>query len=152
MFICVFFETRRDVLLEMLYSMDTADTYTIIQFLCIIINFLDDAKSRIEDEKLLNAFLYYSILLSKHRERDIKYQSTKCLIELTYYMCTKHLALLHLSKIMNTGSQAEKIAVLTGVGQIQTENDEYLKQIINKGRSDNNYTVRYVAKRDYYEY
>lgn len=152
LFICVFFETRRDVLLEMLYSMDTADTYTIIQFLCIIINFLDDAKSRIEDEKLLNAFLYYSILLSKHRERDIKYQSTKCLIELTYYMCTKHLALLHLSKIMNTGSQAEKIAVLTGVGQIQTENDEYLKQIINKGRSDNNYTVRYVAKRDYYEY
>ena len=53
---------------------------------------------------------------------------------------------------MNTGSQAEKIAILTRLRQIQADDDAYVKQIVNKGRSDNNYLVRFVAERENHEY
>ena len=151
LFISIFIESRRDLLLETLYSIDSNDSYTVIQFLRIIADFLDDAKDKIDNEKLLTAFLYYSILMSKHKERDIKYHATKCLIELTCYKCAKRLALIHLSQIMNTGSQTEKIAVLTRIKQIQTEDNAYLKQIVNKGKSDNNYLVRLAAERENHE-
>ena len=50
---------------------------------------------------------------------------------------------------MDTGSQAAKIAILTRLGRIQVnEDDSYLRQIINKGKSDSNYLVRFVAARD----
>ena len=152
LFLSVFFESKRDLLVETLYSIGANDSYTIIQFLRIIVVFLDDARTQIWDDNLLTAFLYYSILMSKHKERDIKYHATKCLIELTCFKCTKHLALIHLSQIMNTGSQAEKIAILTRLRQIQADDDAYVKQIVNKGRSDNNYLVRFVAERENHEY
>lgn len=152
LFLGVFFESKRDLLVETLYSIGANDSYTIIQFLRIIVVFLDDARTQIGDDNLLTAFLYYSILMSKHKERDIKYHATKCLIELTCFKCTKHLALIHLSQIMNTGSQAEKIAILTRLRQIQADDDAYVKQIVNKGRSDNNYLVRFVAERENHEY
>ena len=152
LFLSVFFESKRDLLVETLYSIGANDSYTIIQFLRIIVGFLDDARTQIGDDNLLTAFLYYSILMSKHKERDIKYHATKCLIELTCFKCTKHLALIHLSQIMNTGSQAEKIAILTRLRQIQADDDAYVKQIVNKGRSDNNYLVRFVAERENHEY
>ena len=50
---------------------------------------------------------------------------------------------------MDLGSHAVKIAILTRLGQIQiSEDDSYLKQIINKGKSDSNYLVRLVAARE----
>ena len=50
---------------------------------------------------------------------------------------------------MDSGSQTAKIAILTRLNQIQiNEDDSYLKQIINKGKSDSNYLVRFVAARD----
>ena len=62
---------------------------------------------------------------------------------------SRHLALIHLSRIMDSGSEAAKIAILTRLGQIQIgEDDSYLKQIINKGKSDSNYLVRFVAARE----
>lgn len=87
--------------------------------------------------------------MSQHKERDVKYYATTCLIELTNFENAKRLALIHLSQIMNTGSQAAKIAILTRLGRIQVnEDDSYLRQIINKGKSDSNYLVRFVAARD----
>ena len=102
-----------------------------------------------EDEALISAFLYYSVFMSQHRERDVKYNAAICLISLTYYTSSRHLALIHLSRIMDFGSEAAKIAILTRLGQIQIgEDDSYLKQIINKGKSDSNYLVRFVAARE----
>ena len=151
LFTSVFDESKRDLLIETLYSIDTNDSYTIIQFLNIIVSFLDDAGTQIGDDDLLSAFLYYSLLMSKHKEREIKYYATQCLIELTNYKCTKHLALIHLSQIMNTGSQTEKIGILNKLRQIQADDDAYVKQIVNKGKSDNNYLVRFVAVRESHE-
>ena len=143
------YELGCEVLLDQLYSTDSSETYTIVQFLKIITNFLNCAKEQLIDETLISAFLYYCIFMSQHKERDIKYHVAICLIELTRFAISRHLALIHLSQIMDSGSQTAKIAILTRLGQIQIDSDDmYLKQIKNKGKSDNNYLVRYVATRE----
>ena len=149
LFIYSSFEQKCEVLLDQLYSTASSDAYTIIQFLKIINDYLECAKDQLKDETLISAFLYYSIFMSQHKERDIKYHATRCLIELTGFASAKHLALIHLSQIMDSGSQTAKIAILTRVGQImENENDTYIRQIINKGKSDSNYLVRFVATRE----
>ena len=149
LFIHSFFEPECEILLDQLYSTDASEAYTIVQFLKIITDYLECAKEQIKDETLISAFLYYSIFMSQHKERDVKYYASICLIELTNFASTKRLALIHLSQIMDSGSQAAKIAILTHLGQIQSKEDEsYLKQIINKGKADCNYLVRFVAARE----
>lgn len=143
------FESNYEGLLDQLYSTDSSEAYTIVQFLQIISDFLECAKDQLEDESLISAFLYYCIFMSQHKERDVKYHAVICLIELTNFVNAKRLALFHLSQIMDSGTQAVKIAILTRLNQIQiNEGDSYLKQIINKGKADSNYLVRYVAMRE----
>ena len=123
-----------------------------MQFLQIISVFLECAKDQLDDGALILAFLYYCIFMSQHKERDVKYHAVICLIELTSFANTKRLALFHLSQIMDSGSQKAKIAILTRLNQVQiNEDDSYLKQIINKGKADSNYLVRYVAMRENHE-
>lgn len=148
LFINSSFEPRFEVLLDKLYSTDTSESYTIVQFLRIITDFLESAKAQLENEALVSAFLYFSIFMSQHKEQDVKYYAVLCLIELTNFVNARRLALIHLSQIMDSGSQAAKIAILTRLGQIQIDKDDaYLRQIINKGKSDGNYLVRYAALR-----
>ncbi len=148
LFIHSSFEPGCNALLDQLYSIDLSEAYTIVQFLKTITDFLECAKDQLEDDTLLSAFLYYSIFMSRHRERDVKYHVALCMIELTNFASTKHLALIHLSQIMDSGSQSAKIAILSRLSQIQiNETDSYIKQIINKGKSDSNYLVRFVATR-----
>ena len=149
LFIHSSFEPGHEVLLDQLFSTDTSEAYTIVQFLKIITDFLSCAKDQVEDGALVSAFLYYSIFMSQHKERDVKYHAAICLIALTNFAIVRRLALIHLSQIMDSGSQAAKIAILTRLGQIQIDEDDlYLRQIINKGKSDSNYLVRLVASRE----
>lgn len=149
LFIHILSKRGREVLLDQLCSTDFSESYTIIQCLKIINEFLAHAKNHLDDENLISAILYYSIFMSKHKEQDIKYHATRCLVELTNFANAKRLALIHLSRIMDTGSQAAKIAILTRLAEIKTyEDDSYLEQIVNKGKSDSNYLVRYVAARE----
>ena len=149
LFIHSSFEPRCEVLLDQLYSTDSSEAYTIVQFLKIITDFLYCAKDQLIDETLISAFLYYSIFMSQHKERDVKYHAAICLIALTNSAIARHLALIHLSQIMDSGSQEAKTAILTRLGQIQIDKDDlYLNQIINKGKSDSNYLVRFVATRE----
>lgn len=149
LFIHSSFEPGSEVLLDQLYSTDSSEAYTIVQFLKIITDFLYCARDQLTDEALVSAFLYYSVFMSQHKERDVKYHAAICLIALTNFTIARRLALIHLSQIMDSGSQAAKIAILTRLGQIQIDKDDlYLKQIINKGKSDSNYLVRLVATRE----
>lgn len=148
LFIHVAFKHRCEVLLDQLYSTDSSEAYTLVQLLKIITDFLKCAKDQLEDETLVSAFLYYCIFMSRHKERDVKYYASLCLIELTNFAKARRLALIHLSRIMDSGSQTSKIAIITRLGQIQVnEDDSYLRQIINKGKSDSNYLVRFAAER-----
>ena len=148
LFVSIFMEVRRDLLLEKLYSIDISDSYTIIMLLRVITVFLEDTKGQWQNENLISAFLYYSIFMTQQKERDVRRFATNCLIELTEYKNTRHLALIHLSQIMDTGKETEKLAILTRISKIQVEDEAYLEQILNKGKSDNNYLVRYVAQRE----
>ena len=148
LFLCCLQEPRQELLIEKLYSVDSGDAYSIIQFLTIINSCLVDSKAKYYNEYLISAFLFYSVFMSQHKERDVKYHATRCLIELTCYESAKKLALIHISQIMDTGSQAAKLAILTGIKRIQSDDDMYLEQIMNKGKADSNYLVRYVAKRE----
>ena len=49
---------------------------------------------------------------------------------------------------MENGSINEKIAIITRVSRIKSEDNSYKTQILNKGKADNNYLVRYVAERE----
>lgn len=150
LFVCVCFIPRYEELLEVLYSADPSASYSVIQHLSIIADFLEDADGHLQNETLVSTFMFYSVFMSQHKERDIKYRAAICLIELTKYTNTRRLALIHLSRIMDSASQDAKIAILTRLNKIQIdEDDSYLRQIENKGKADSNYLVRYVATRDY---
>lgn len=86
-------------------------------------------------------------MMSRHRERDVRYHATRCIIELVGYDSTKELALKHLARKMDVSSQAEKVAIITRVKELPIDN-AYITQIINKGMADNNYIVRFVANRE----
>ncbi len=148
LFIGIFLDSRIDISIDKLYSVNTTDSFEIIQTLKVILSHLEDTdKKDVKDQTLL-AFLSFCILMTQNSENEIKYNAIRCLVELTNYISVKRVALMQLSKVMDYGSQAEKIAVLSRVGKICSDEDDYVVQIINKGKSDNNYLVRYIATRE----
>ena len=144
LFICDFDKTCQNKVIEKLYSLSD-DSYNIIQFLKVVEMYLELVASNTHNEELISSFLYYNIMMSQHKERDVKFYATKCLIELTKFDYTKKLALIHLSQIMDTGSEIIKVAILKRISKIQTNDDSYIVQIINQGKADNNCFVRYTA-------
>lgn len=55
---------------------------------------------------------------------------------------------MQLIEIMNKGSSNEKIAVLNKLYEEPVDDDAYMQQIVNAGKADSNYIVRYVALRE----
>jgi len=128
--------------------LDQRDSLSIIRCLNILSMHFESGVGSIFNERILEAFLHFSVLMTQNRERDIKYHATKCLVGLTSFENTRDLALAQLSQIMNSGSQHAKIAILVRVGQLDCEDDSFVEQILKKGKADSNYLVRYVADRE----
>ncbi len=147
LFLSVFDSSRNDILLEKMLSLDPSDAYTLIRILDIIAIFLETIKSPCNSELLL-AFLYFSISQSQHKERDVKHYATLCLIELSKFDLTKRLALMHLLQLMDIGAYTVKTAIISRIKKINDPDNAYITQIINKGKVDNNYLVRYVTARE----
>ena len=139
--------SRNDILLERMLSLDLSDAYALIRILNIVATYLRGLKAPSNTELLL-AFLYFSISHSQHKEKDVKYYATLCLIELSKFDLTKRLALIHLLQLMDTGSHTTKIAIISRIKMINDPDDAYITQIVNKGKADNNYLVRYVTARE----
>ena len=147
LFLSAFDPSRNDILLERMLSLDLGDTYTLIRILDIVATFLRTIKVPCNNE-LLFSFLYFSISQSQHKEKDVKYYATLCLIELSKFDLTKRLALMHLLQLMDTGSHTTKIAIISRIKIINDPVNAYITQIVNKGKADNNYLVRYVTARE----
>ena len=147
LFLSVFDSSRNDILLEKMLSLDPSDAYTLIRILDIIATFLETIKSPCNSELLLS-FLYFSISQSQHKERDVKHYATLCLIELSKFDLTKRLALMHLLQLMDIGAYTVKTAIISRIKKINDPDNAYITQIINKGKVDNNYLVRYVTARE----
>lgn len=147
LFLSAFDPSRNDILLERMLSLDLSDAYALIRILNIVATYLRSLKAPSNTELLL-AFLYFSISHSQHKEKDVKYYATLCLIELSKFDLTKRLALIHLLQLMDTGSHTTKIAIISRIKMINDPDDAYITQIVNKGKADNNYLVRYVTARE----
>lgn len=147
LFLSAFDPSRNDILLERMLSLDLGDAYTLIRILDIVATFLRTIKVPCNNE-LLFSFLYFSISQSQHKEKDVKYYATLCLIELSKFDLTKGLALVHLLQLMDTGSHTTKIAIISRIKIINDPVNAYITQIVNKGKVDNNYLVRYVTARE----
>ena len=139
--------SRNDILLERMLSLDLSDAYALIRILNIVATYLKSLETTSNNELLL-AFLYFSISQSQHKEKDVKYYATLCLIELSKFDLTKRLALIHLLQLMDTGSHTTKVAIISRIKMINDPDDAYITQIVNKGKADNNYLVRYVTARE----
>ena len=147
LFLSAFDPSRNDILLERMLSLDLSDSYALIRILNIVATYLKSLETPSNNELLL-AFLYFSISQSQHKEKDVKYYATLCLIELSKFDLTKKLALIHLLQLMDTGSHTTKVAIISRIKMINDPDDAYITQIVNKGKADNNYLVRYVTARE----
>ena len=128
-----------------MYSEAITDSYTSIRYLDMVSSFIKDSPNSEYSENLITAILFFAIEKSQDCERDVRYRATICLVELTRFIEVSHLALMHLSGIMDLGSQAEKIAILNRISDIVTDDNQFVKQIVDKGKADSNYLVRSVA-------
>lgn len=121
-------------------SMRDAD---IITCLSLISSLSDVIDYRNYSDEITISLFQLCISLQDHKERDIKYLSTKCLTSLTNSKYTK-LVLKALSECMDYENSEIKIAIIR---QLKNFNcDSTIKDyIIQKASIDNNYLVRIIA-------
>lgn len=146
LFLSHFYKHKINNVIYKFLTIDKNDSYVIIQTLKTIVEYLQNFRKNNLDANLIMTILSLCISLSKYKERDIRYYSAYVLIELTHFSESQTLALKHLLTIMDTGAQAEKIAIVSHIKEIKSKDKKYLDQIINKGKVDNNYLVRYILK------
>lgn len=145
LFLIIFRKDRQESLINSLFSIGPSDSYNVIQTLRLISNFLIDVNGTFENETVLLSMLHFCIFMLGHKERDIKHFVTECLIGLTGYEITTGIAVLQISKILNSGTVDEKMTVLKQIDRIKTDDHSLRKQIILKCKSDNHYLVRHLA-------
>ena len=147
LFLSNFDETRNDWLIEKVMTFNKGDSYNQIQILKIIYSFLQKTDDKSINPKVLLAFLYFCIGMSRSNENDVHYNATQCLLELTKFEQTKQIALMYLLQIMDYGSSSDKILIVSRIKQIQPDDPTYKELIVNKGKADNNYLVRSTTQK-----
>lgn len=130
------------VLLNILciYSMEDNDIITCLSVLSSTSERINYKK--IPDEIIASLFQLY-VTLQRHKERDVKYLATKCLVSLTNSKY-QQIVLKQLSSNMDCVIPEMKIAIVQHVQDLNC--DSSLKEyIIQKAAIDNNYMVRDFA-------
>lgn len=145
LFLSLFGKERQEALINSLFSIESSESYNVIQALRLISIFLDDVNGAFDNEMVIISFLNYSIFMLQHRERDVKHFATECLIRLTNYKVTNSIAALQLSRILDSGNVDEKITILQQIDRIKTNNTDLRERIISSGKVDNHYFVRHLA-------
>lgn len=147
LFISCFDNSNSEILIEKTLLFNSSSSYTQIQILKIIDAFLMQLDEKYDNEKILLAFLCFSISMSQIKEHDVNYIATKCLIELTKFNISKRTSLIHLSLIMDQGSQDSKILILKKINSIYANESAYKNNIIDRAKADSNHLVRFVVQR-----
>ena len=130
-------------------TLNQRDSLSIIKCLEYMSSYLENDVGALFNKRILETFLNFSVIMIQHRERDIKYNATRCLVGLAAFDTTRDIVLTQLSKIMDKGSQEAKIAILSRIKKSPYKEEPFVEQIFNKGRADSNFIVRYVAEREY---
>jgi len=129
-------------------SFSQADNYYILRTLKIIEKVLVKGKDKIEDDLFIKTMMYFSIMMSKHKERDIKFYAVKCLIALSNYEKCNEAIVIQLSKIMDSSIAEIKTTIVSRINKIHNISREYRDYILQKAKVDNNYLVRKIALRE----
>ena len=145
LFVSSFDKKYEDSFIKILYQREE-DSYNVIKNLEIIERYLISAGTLSISDKLLYAFLYYSISYLYDKERDIVVYATNCLLKLTKYESTINVATPYLLVLMENGSSTAKRTIISSINDASIDN-KYIQQIINQGKADNDYCVRYFAER-----
>lgn len=94
--------------------------------------------------EIIASILQLSVSLFGNKERDIRYLSVKCLIELTHSKY-KELALKQLSLCMDSGTSDIRLAIVSGIQKIKDKSSAKA-YIIQKAKVDNHYVIREIAR------
>ena len=145
LFLTAFDDSAGEEVINRLFSVEKNDSFNAIQLLKINEVFLENAKEINVDDSILWAFFNNCISMLQNRERDVRYFATICLAQLSRTEHFKKLCMMQLVDIMSNGSPNEKVAILNMLHENPIEGDVYMQQIVNAGKADSNYIVRYVA-------
>lgn len=127
--------------LSNIHFMDNKGIIDCMQYISNVLTIVNF--SNIPDE-ITSTLLELSISLFANKERDVRFLSTKCLIELTRSKY-QEVALKQLSRCMDEGSAEIKMAIISRIKQV-TDASEIKKYIIKKALTDNHYLVRKIAE------
>lgn len=94
--------------------------------------------------EIIASILQLSVSLFGNKERDIRYLSVKCLIELTHSKY-QELALKQLSLCMDSGTSDIRLAIVSRIKKIKA-NSSTKAYIIQKAKVDNHYVIREIVK------
>ena len=141
LFICQHDNVIRENIINKLYTFRFSN-YCLSWILYEIAVFLNYSKANEVDEKLLSSILFFSLHFSHSNDSAIRLRAIRCLAKLAKHPSTMQLSLLQMSLSMDNGNVHEKEFIVSQAIKLNDSN-EYVKQIIDKGKSDNNYLVRY---------
>lgn len=147
LFLTAFDESAGEEVINRLFSVEKDDSFNAIQLLKINETFLENTREENIDNGILWAFFNNSISLLQDKEKDVRYFATICLAQLSRIEQFKKLCMMQLVDVMSNGSPNEKTAILNMLCEKPIEGDVYMQQIVNTGKADSNYVVRYVASR-----
>lgn len=141
----VFNKYSKEKVINSIMNISNLTSYGIIRCLGSINTMLEDYNYNDENDFIISYIIYLSIMLSKHKELDIRFNAVRCLIQLTHSKYN-YLILPQLSSLMDTGTSKIKVSILSRVKKIADGDNSVKEYIIQKGRVDNNYWVRKIAK------
>lgn len=134
-----------DELIDVLYSIGNDQEYVKIQCLDILTQALRiDSKNKFT-KSILNTICNFVLLVSNSHERDTKYYSVLCLVELTRYSSTSNTALRRLMVFMDGSNAQIRWATVARVRKSRFKDNPYVEAIMAKAKVDHHYMVRKMA-------
>ena len=127
--------------LSSISSMGDRDIIACMQYLS---KSLEKANLKNLPLEIIASILQLSVSLFGNKERDIRYLSVKCLIELTHSKY-QELALKHLSLCMDSGTSDIRLAIVSRIQKIKDKSSAKA-YIIQKAKVDNHYVIREIVK------
>lgn len=131
-------------IIKYIIKISSMSNYEIIQCLINLNSMLCEINFDEFDDSVWQITLSLCAIMLNHNERDIRYNAIKCLTQLTHSRLRDSI-LPYLSTVMDEGFYTDKLAILTRLKSINTDKEDLVKYIIQKGKVDNNYLVRDCA-------
>lgn len=126
-------------------NVHTMEDRDIIACLSFLADLGDCIKYDSISPEIVTILFQLCVVLQNHREKDIRYLATKCLIPLIHSRY-QQVVLRQLSSCMDTATSDVKIAIVKNVSELSS--DSSVKDfILQKALVDNNYIIREIAKK-----